>query len=191
MAKQTYAEKLKDPRWQRKRLEIMQRDDFTCTQCKDKTSTLHVHHKRYTGKNPWDYDNADLTTICENCHYNEHKENDFEIIEGGIYQVFDFVNKYPEVKKLFNKIENHKGDWDLHLRNELGWAPEDDEYYPSEYKMQVFKAIDNLVCFTEGCDVNYFINIRGSRISERFVINGEPVSNPINFYDYTRFYLHD
>ncbi len=30
MDKQQYASKLKDPRWQKKRLEILQRDDFAC-----------------------------------------------------------------------------------------------------------------------------------------------------------------
>jgi len=30
MAKLTYSEKLKDPRWQKKRLEILSRDNFTC-----------------------------------------------------------------------------------------------------------------------------------------------------------------
>ena len=39
-----YVEKLKDPRWQRKRLEILQRDDWKCYWCKDDKTTLNVHH---------------------------------------------------------------------------------------------------------------------------------------------------
>jgi hypothetical protein len=64
----TYAEKLKDPRWQRKRLEILERDDFTCQLCNDKTSTLHIHHHEYS-HNPWDIENEKLITYCEHCHY--------------------------------------------------------------------------------------------------------------------------
>jgi hypothetical protein len=63
----TYSEKLKDPRWQRKRLKIMQRDDFTCTLCGDSKSTLNVHHWEYKGE-PWDVDNDNLSTVCVTCH---------------------------------------------------------------------------------------------------------------------------
>lgn len=65
----TYAEKLRDPRWQRKRLEILERDKWTCAICEDKESTLHVHHKHYRdGLDPWDYEDGNLTTLCERCH---------------------------------------------------------------------------------------------------------------------------
>jgi hypothetical protein len=62
-----YSDKLKDPRWQRKRLEIMQRDDFCCMSCSRKDLTLNVHHKEYHG-NPWDAPNESLETLCERCH---------------------------------------------------------------------------------------------------------------------------
>lgn len=65
----TYAEKLKDPRWQKKRLEIMERDKFTCQKCFDATKTLNVHHRYYTkGAAPWGYDSSALVTFCERCH---------------------------------------------------------------------------------------------------------------------------
>ena len=65
----TYAEKLKDPRWQKRRLEIMQRDDFTCRNCGESTKTLNVDHKVYVaGRDPWDYSDEDLQTLCEYCH---------------------------------------------------------------------------------------------------------------------------
>lgn len=65
----TYAEKLLDPRWQKRRLEILQRDHFTCQICGDKTKTLHVHHKRYfRDQDPWDYAADYLVTLCEDCH---------------------------------------------------------------------------------------------------------------------------
>jgi len=69
MKRNTYSDLLKDPRWQRKRLEIMHRDDFTCVVCGDKESTLNVHHREYiAGRKPWEYENEDLITVCEDCH---------------------------------------------------------------------------------------------------------------------------
>ena len=63
----TYTEKLKDPRWQKKRLQIMSRDNFTCQLCGSDKNTLHVHHKSYNG-DPWESENNDLITLCEDCH---------------------------------------------------------------------------------------------------------------------------
>lgn len=65
----TYAEKLRFPKWQKKRLEIMQRDEFTCQLCKDTESPLHVHHKSYTASaEPWEYEDENFITYCEVCH---------------------------------------------------------------------------------------------------------------------------
>lgn len=63
----TYSDKLKDPRWQKKRLEIMKRDDFTCKYCGDKTTSLNIHHSYYRGE-PWESPNESLITLCEDCH---------------------------------------------------------------------------------------------------------------------------
>lgn len=72
MAK-TYKEKLLDPRWQKMRLKILERDSFTCQYCSDKDKTLHVHHFCYNvNHNPWDVDHTALITICEDCHKVEH-----------------------------------------------------------------------------------------------------------------------
>jgi len=70
-----YSEKLKDPRWQRKRLEIMQRDEFACNSCGDTDSTLNVHHKTYRkGADPWDYDDENFSTLCQSCHKSIHAD---------------------------------------------------------------------------------------------------------------------
>ena len=67
--KKTYAEKLRDPRWQRRRLEILQLSDFTCAKCDEATKPLHVHHLCYErGKEPWDYEDHLLVPLCEECH---------------------------------------------------------------------------------------------------------------------------
>jgi hypothetical protein len=65
----TYSEKLKDPRWQKKRLEVLQRDDFTCQLCGDAETELHVHHHSYTkGRMPWEYELLNFITYCRHCH---------------------------------------------------------------------------------------------------------------------------
>lgn len=64
-----YSEKLKDPRWQKKRLEVLQRDNWTCQECFKTDKTLHVHHLVYNkGKDPWDYEEGFLITLCSDCH---------------------------------------------------------------------------------------------------------------------------
>lgn len=78
MKPKTYAEKLRDPRWQKLRLEIMQRDSFKCRQCGDKDKTLNVHHRFYIkGASPWEYEDGSLVTLCEDCHASTEKERDF------------------------------------------------------------------------------------------------------------------
>ena len=63
-----YATKLKDPRWQRLRLEVMQRDGFKCRDCESAEKTLHVHHCGYRGKSPWETPVELLVTVCHECH---------------------------------------------------------------------------------------------------------------------------
>lgn len=70
--KSEYARKFKDPRWQKNRLAVLQRDDFRCQQCDSDTETLHVHHLYYEGhKDPWDYPLSAFLTLCEGCHEDE------------------------------------------------------------------------------------------------------------------------
>lgn len=77
MTKKTYWEKLKDPRWQKKRLIVLQERDFRCEVCGDDKSTLHVHHKQYfKGREPWEYENVQLAVLCEKCHSSTHDGED-------------------------------------------------------------------------------------------------------------------
>ena len=64
-----YAEKLLDPRWQKLRLEVMNRDHWACCGCGTTTDTLSVHHCFYEyGKEPWEYSDWTLRTLCDGCH---------------------------------------------------------------------------------------------------------------------------
>jgi 5-methylcytosine-specific restriction endonuclease McrA len=64
-----YAQKLRDPRWQKKRLQIMERDGFACVDCRSKKTTLNVHHCYYYPRGePWETPDDCLVTVCEDCH---------------------------------------------------------------------------------------------------------------------------
>ena len=67
----TYAQKLKDPRWQKRRLHVLEQRGWRCERCRDEKTTLHVHHKKYRGE-PWDALDHDLEVLCEPCHGGQH-----------------------------------------------------------------------------------------------------------------------
>jgi hypothetical protein len=72
--KMTYAEQLKHPNWQRKRLERLEVARFECEDCGSGEKTLHVHHKQYVkGRMAWEYQNDELAVLCEDCHETEHR----------------------------------------------------------------------------------------------------------------------
>lgn len=68
-----YWQKLQDPRWQRKRLEILNQAEFCCEGCGDTESQLQVHHGYYEkGKEPWEYEDDTLWCLCDKCHEKAH-----------------------------------------------------------------------------------------------------------------------
>jgi len=95
-----YFDKLKDPRWQKKRLEIFKRDKFKCKYCGDTKTTLHVHHKSYKSGNPWDVDNSELITVCEHCHY-EIEENKSSGYKYSITKILKLNNWNDDVRIMF------------------------------------------------------------------------------------------
>lgn len=69
-----YIEQFKSPLWQKKRLEILNRDNFTCQNCKSKDKQLHVHHYLYEKYNKiWEYEDDYLITLCDKCHMEWHE----------------------------------------------------------------------------------------------------------------------
>lgn len=71
-----YWELLRDPRWQRRRLEILNRSNFRCEMCDAADKTLNVHHRLYR-KNamPWEYTDEELQSLCEDCHERHHQQS--------------------------------------------------------------------------------------------------------------------
>lgn len=67
----TYKEQLRHPKWQKKKAEILIRDNYTCQNknCCSTDNNLQVHHFDYiSGILAWEYPNDMLTTLCEECH---------------------------------------------------------------------------------------------------------------------------
>jgi hypothetical protein len=100
MASKTYAEKLESPKWQRKRLEIFSRDNWACKWCGNDKDHLHVHHLKYlSNREPWDYDDDNLITLCYKCHEQAH----YPFIISEEYEEYGDVN----YSNLFLYIKNN------------------------------------------------------------------------------------
>ena len=94
-----YKMKLQDPRWIEKSKQIKKRDKYKCV-CGN-PHKLQVHHKEYRkGKEPWDYDDDDLITLCDECHETNHKAIELGFDEDEVNDVFE------------TKQQIKSGDWD-------------------------------------------------------------------------------
>jgi 5-methylcytosine-specific restriction endonuclease McrA len=69
-----YLEKLKDPRWQKKRLEVFNLYHFRCMHCGNTEKELHIHHRKYKrGREPWEYEGDEFFVLCADCHEALHE----------------------------------------------------------------------------------------------------------------------
>lgn len=133
----TYSDKLKDPRWQKKRLEIFNRDNWRCVYCDDDKSTLVVHHLEYSGE-PWEVDNIFLITLCSNCHELEHTYREEE--EKKLLNLLKAVS-YRDLRMLRNSLKTvsipSEGESVLDFDNDahcrwLGLESSDDGKIPND-----------------------------------------------------------
>ena len=87
-----YSAKLRDARWQRLRLKVMERDGWQCQDANcdsPANTTLQVHHKRYLPqREPWEYPLENLVAYCEPCHERQHTETKQPrpLVEGEFYR---------------------------------------------------------------------------------------------------------
>lgn len=88
MQKMTYKEMLLHPKWQKKRLEILEANDFQCELCLSEEKQLNVHHGYYDNAlKLWEYDDLYLRCLCYECHKDIHGLSilfNKEIAEEGI-----------------------------------------------------------------------------------------------------------
>lgn len=69
-----YRQQLADPRWQKRRLEILNISNWECSNCGNSAEQLHVHHPRYIkGRMAWEYADDELEALCKTCHEQHHK----------------------------------------------------------------------------------------------------------------------
>ena len=133
-----YSKYYKDPRWQKKRLKIFERDRFSCDFCGSKRRTLVVHHFWYgqiedkkTGewrdRLPWEYKDEFLITLCEKCHEKEHasraknestlldrlriwqfSSEDIERLNEAIYNMDDLIKPFSAVDTIWYMLSDYK-----------------------------------------------------------------------------------
>lgn len=106
----TYYEKLRDPRWQKRRLQIMERAKFACEYCFDDKATLNIHHILYRKKtDPWDYLDHELICLCERCHLAEEEaRNEFlsefaTLRDGGFYRLTCAIRRLKSQERILPK----------------------------------------------------------------------------------------
>ena len=139
--KSKYSEKLKNPKWQKIRLKILERDEWVCQRCFDDESTLAVHHRYYIkGKEPWDYPIDAFVTLCENCHQLENEgrtEAEQNLLFALRKKEFLFDN-LQEIADGFNNMKLvHNPDV---VASILNWTLSNNEIQ-GELKKRFFEAI--------------------------------------------------
>jgi phage terminase large subunit GpA-like protein len=102
----TYSDKLKSPKWQKKRLQVMKRDKFRCKMCGDENTTLNVHHLKYSN-DPVDTELVDLITVCEHCHEliessKKNKENIIAVYKSNNWKNGSRIMFYTTDKGVFS-----------------------------------------------------------------------------------------
>jgi 5-methylcytosine-specific restriction endonuclease McrA len=71
----SYEDQLKTDEWKNKRLDIVERDNYTCYLCGYHGLLVNVHHLRYIrGKMAWEYPDNLLITLCRGCHKTVHSD---------------------------------------------------------------------------------------------------------------------
>lgn len=77
MTKLNYAQQIKHPNWQKKRLEVLEEHKFACENCGSEDEELHVHHPYYKrGAMIWQYDTDELQCLCHKCHKEAHAQDE-------------------------------------------------------------------------------------------------------------------
>jgi hypothetical protein len=98
-----------------------------------------VHHTYYDGwKDPWDYDDESLRTLCENCHNNRAHA---EITKDDVDIFYDFKRLFftsdpPEILNLLKHLSADLG----RMAVEAGWPGN-----PMENAFRTWLAYESLI----------------------------------------------
>lgn len=109
-----FQKQIKHPNWQKKRLEILERDEYICQNCHSENETLNVHHFFYKQKTLlWDYDESCLMTLCNACHKEWHDCNDkikelLSVDTQTLKEIYELLTVVRELNLLeISKISKH------------------------------------------------------------------------------------
>lgn len=119
----TYDEMREHPSWQKRKAEILKRDNHACRSCGSKDVTLHAHHLYYLpDKLLWEYEDNALITLCEICHNTEHligntiRESLLELIRNKpplihlVAQLCVLIEKHPDFTDRLRKFLKREMD---------------------------------------------------------------------------------
>lgn len=143
-----YSSQLRDRRWQKRRLEILERDGFKCAYCGsvDNHVQLHVHHRAYLPKTAlWDYPEEYLTTLCAECHARATEQARLNSITWAeITATFCDESSIRDLLLLLIEIRDKRPDWDIE-KSRLGGLE-----YPPEAAQRSIDDIQELQGYLQG-----------------------------------------
>lgn len=125
----------KHPLWQRKRLEVLNAANFSCENCFDSDEQLHVHHRHYVkGRMIWEYDNTELSVLCESCHARAHEVKD---ILGNIFLATELSASSALVGIVAAYCYTTKGICHVDTSSALAAIDDDHSYYIGAIAAQI------------------------------------------------------
>jgi len=88
----SYQAQLKQPEWQRRRMEMLERADCRCQHCDTRDESLEIHHHHYVpSRFAWEYTDDELMVLCKSCHQEIHSIIDF----------FGVISRDPALARCF------------------------------------------------------------------------------------------
>lgn len=105
-----YSYKLKDPRWQKKRLQILEHARWKCEDCGGADQTLEIHHCVYLPKKePWEHGIEELMCLCSDCHKVRQDFEDMARIElGRHFRSLSRMEAYQMAWNIADKFYRHR-----------------------------------------------------------------------------------
>jgi hypothetical protein len=105
MTSSEYSKTLRDPRWQKKRLDVLNAAGFKCRECGAADKELQVHHCWYEkGSKPWEYEDECYMVLCDECHGAWHEaKHDVDIAMAklsvaSLYKLAEILGRVGEVE---------------------------------------------------------------------------------------------
>ena len=142
MAK-TYSQKLRDPMWKAKRLQVIEARGKQCEEC-GSPSNLQVHHTYYEfGLEPWEYPDSALKCLCDPCHSRRH-----QLLDGIKLQLERIDNEDLERVLFFAMALNRPLQDRIQVTNWAQLSGVAGAFLISDY--QAMKFVDDFSCVGTG-----------------------------------------